>query len=209
MAQEREPEESPVDDPKPSRVTDRYWLNAKRNVGSYPPHSERGGKWLIFVSPAQVDEVWAKIKAATEQGLLGSSAKVATAIPNPNVTNAYKVICVYTYDWADDEDVRRVRQRLRDLGITAKIPYKADADTMAGRDTTSTGGPCGRYCTGAVSSVGTDVGRPHRTRGNRGGSSARPSSWPPVTPRPRMCRSVRPPTDFVSWRIPWPGAAGP
>lgn len=65
---------------------------------------------------------------------LGSSAKVAAARPNPNPTNSdTKVICVYTYDWTDKEDVQRVRQELRQLGITSKIPYKADVDTYAGR----------------------------------------------------------------------------
>jgi hypothetical protein len=119
---------------KPSEVTDVYWLYAKRKSGVYPEHAERGGKWLIFVPEQQIDEVWEKIALATEQGLLGGSAKVATAKPNPNAVDPNKrVICVYTYDWADEEDVRRVRQALRELGITWRIPYKADEDTYAGR----------------------------------------------------------------------------
>jgi len=78
--------------------------------------------------------VWAKIKKATEEGKLGDSAKVATAKPNPNATNqATKVICVYTYDWTDEKDVKRVREELRILGITNKIPYKADEDTLSGK----------------------------------------------------------------------------
>jgi len=44
-----------------------------------------------------------------------------------------RVICVYTYDWADEVDVRRIREELRRLGITWKIPYKADEDTIKGR----------------------------------------------------------------------------
>jgi len=43
------------------------------------------------------------------------------------------VICVYTYDWTDKEDVKRIRQELRDLGITRKIPYKADRETLSGK----------------------------------------------------------------------------
>ena len=42
------------------------------------------------------------------------------------------VICVYTYDYQDEEDVMRVRQVLKDLGIQREIIYKADADTRAG-----------------------------------------------------------------------------
>jgi hypothetical protein len=121
-------------DPKPSEVTDRYWLHAERKTGSYPAATENCGKWLVFVPVAQIDEVWAKIELATEEGRLGSSVKVATARPNPNATNPdTKVICVYTYDWTDEADVKRIRQQLRELGITSKIPYKADQDTYAGK----------------------------------------------------------------------------
>ncbi len=78
--------------------------------------------------------MWGKIKKATEEGKLSSSAKVATAKPNPNATNPeIKVICVYTYDWTDEDDVRRIREELRKLGIINKIPYKADEDTLSGK----------------------------------------------------------------------------
>lgn len=121
-------------DPKPSEVTDEYWLSTARQVGSYPSHTARGGKWLVFVPVAQIDEVWATIKAATEAGKLGRSAKVATARPNPNEASPGKrVICVYTYDWTDRDDVTRIRQALNELGVTWKIPYKADQDTRSGR----------------------------------------------------------------------------
>ena len=61
-------------------------------------------------------------------------SKVATAKDNPNAANSNtKVICVYTYDWTDEEDVMRIRQELRQLGITRKIPYKADEDTESGK----------------------------------------------------------------------------
>jgi hypothetical protein len=117
---------------KPSEVTAAFWLYAERKTGTYPAATENNGKWLVFALVSQIDEVWAKIKLATEEGRLGCSAKVATARPNPNATNPdSKVICVYTYDWTDEEDVKRIRQELRQLGITSKIPYKADADTYA------------------------------------------------------------------------------
>jgi hypothetical protein len=121
-------------DKKPSEVMCTYWLHAERKSGTYPEATENCGKWLVFVPALQIDEVWANIKLATEEGRLGSSAKVATARPNPNATDPdTKVICVYTYDWTDEEDVRQIRQELRQLGITSKIPYKADEDTYAGK----------------------------------------------------------------------------
>ena len=117
---------------RPSEVTDVAWVFAKRKFGTYPPHTENAGKWLIFVSIAHLDEVWAKIKTATEQGLLGESAKAATARTNPNAANsATKVICVYSYDWTDEMDVKRIREELRKLGIVSKIPYKTQEDSYA------------------------------------------------------------------------------
>ena len=121
-------------EPRPSQVKHEYWLYANRKRGDYPKATVNSGKWLIFAPISQIDEVWTRIKHATEDGRLGDSAKVATAKPNPNASDpVMKVICVYTYDWTDEADVRRVRQELRALGITSKIPYKADSDTNAGR----------------------------------------------------------------------------
>jgi len=123
-----------IDHRNPSEVTDAYWLRAERKSGRYPKYTERSGKWLIFVPIAAIDEVWKKIKVATEKGLLGGASKVATARPSPNATSPKtKVICVYTYDWSDEKDVKRIREELRTLGINAKIPYKADDDTLAGK----------------------------------------------------------------------------
>jgi hypothetical protein len=94
----------------------------------------RSGKWLIFVPLDELDDAWAKIKKATEEGLLGDSSKSATALPNPNaVAPTKQVICVYTYDSEDREDVMRVRQALRDLGFTRPIPYKTDKATLERR----------------------------------------------------------------------------
>jgi hypothetical protein len=76
----------------------------------------------------------AKIKAATARGLLGSGAKVATMKQNPNAASPdTRVICVYTYDVGDASDCSRIREALRQLGATWKIPYKTDADTVAGK----------------------------------------------------------------------------
>lgn len=119
---------------KPSTVTDAYWIYAYRQKGDYPQRSHDSGKWLVFVPEKEVDEVWEKIRSATQEGKLGQASKVATAKDNPlagGSTN--KVICVYTYDWTDKEDVMRIREELRQLGITNKIPYKADEDTLSGK----------------------------------------------------------------------------
>ncbi|MBI5243625.1 MAG: DUF1917 domain-containing protein [Elusimicrobia bacterium] len=118
----------------PSQSTDAYWVFAERKTGQYPEATDRSGKWLIFVPLGKIDVVWERIKQATEEGKLGGSAKVATARPNPNAADpTKKVICVYSYDWKDREDIMRIRAELRALGIAWQIPYKADADTDAGK----------------------------------------------------------------------------
>lgn len=89
---------------------------------------------MLFIHIDEVDGWWHKLKVATESGMLGGSAKVATMKPNPNAASPdTKVVCIYTYDLDDVADCTRVRQALRDLGVTWRIPYKTDADTYAGR----------------------------------------------------------------------------
>jgi hypothetical protein len=80
----------------PSQILDDYWVSARARKNRVP-FTERSGKWLIFVPLDEVDDAWAKIKKATEAGLLGNSSKAATALSNPNAADPTKrVICVYT-----------------------------------------------------------------------------------------------------------------
>jgi hypothetical protein len=67
------------------------------------------------------------VKQATEAGLLGGGAKVGWFY------GTSYVVCVYTYDGDDEQDVMRVREALRTLGLTRRIAYKLDEDTLAGR----------------------------------------------------------------------------
>lgn len=122
------------EDIKPSKETNDYWIYAEREKGGYPEPTFRSGKWLIFVDVKDVDEVWDKVRNATVEGSLGSGSKVATAKSNPNAIDPNKrVICVYTYDSADFKDVKRIREELRRLGITNRIPYKEDSKTLSGK----------------------------------------------------------------------------
>lgn len=119
---------------RPSEVTDRFWLFAYSRQTDYPAMTDRSGKWLLFVPVGEVDQVWAIVRSAVEDGRLGALAKVATARPSPlAMDQGVKVICVYTYDWTDEPDVMRVREELRRLGFNQKLSYKADQDTISGR----------------------------------------------------------------------------
>lgn len=114
----------------PSKVTNVTWLYAYSKTIDYPLSGKNGGKWLIFVDIWTVDRIWNIIKKATEDGLLGDSSKVSTAKHSELASDSKKVICVYTYDWRDEDDAMRIREALRELGIKNKIPYKTNEDTL-------------------------------------------------------------------------------
>ncbi|XP_020916944.2 uncharacterized protein LOC110254307 [Exaiptasia diaphana] len=84
------------------------------------------GKWLVFAPSSKIDKIWFTIAEAVVDGKLGFSAKVSTK----NDEEAKHVICVYTEDFTDEEDVRRVEKALRRLNINDFLQYKADIYTL-------------------------------------------------------------------------------
>ncbi len=117
----------------PTKTTQMYWIVLDA-PGSAPEaiEDENAGKWLIFQEPDVVDAAWKKVRDATINHELGISAKVSTAKPNPDSRDNRKVIYVYTRDWADEADVMRVREKLRELGFVDRIGYKRNIETFAG-----------------------------------------------------------------------------
>ncbi|KAI7112785.1 hypothetical protein KC352_g35264, partial [Hortaea werneckii] len=90
------------------------------------------GKWMLFPSPDNLPRTWRLVAEATAAGKLGPTTKVATH--DPSSTKPERVICVYTFDFSDIKDVRRVLHELAELGLCGPrdqrgIFYKADAWT--------------------------------------------------------------------------------
>lgn len=87
------------------------------------------GKWMLFPSADWVDSTWKSVVAAMDEGKLGTTAKVAT---NDGSGNA-RLICVYTDDFGDTEDVKRVLRGLAEKELvdaeSRPIYYKCDAYT--------------------------------------------------------------------------------
>jgi len=134
--------------PLPTQVYDDYWIRVERvDPYNYPQPTERNGKWMIYAHINEVDQVWITISSAVIGGLVGSSAKVATMKPNPNATKPeHKVICIYTYDSEDRDDVVRILTSLReDLGILHKAFYKEDNATRSRIYSFNTKGPVSKY----------------------------------------------------------------
>lgn len=114
------------------------WIYAfrGRRREDYPKKIEQQGKWLVFVPTDEVNKLWRKIKRAVELGHLGRIAKVTPirrAKIDERTNRQCHIICVYTYDWTDKEDVMRIREELRNLGLTQILPYKTDGDTQEGK----------------------------------------------------------------------------
>lgn len=103
---------------------------------------------MLFPAPEDVNRVWRLVAEAVVDGRLGDTAKVAPADPpNPFVAAPKKqsshLICVYTKDFSDLEDVKRVLEELIELGLAPRnaadraIYYKADAYTYLGLDSSN------------------------------------------------------------------------
>jgi hypothetical protein len=123
----------------PSKATAAPWIYAEgKGEGCYEDGQTYVGKWLVFVPYESVDEVWERIRKATEKGRLGISGKVSTSRPGGYKSTEH-VICVYTYDFRDKANVGEALKGLREIGITGRLYYKTDQATLGG--VYSKGGP--------------------------------------------------------------------
>lgn len=116
--------------------TDREWLE-RSIVDLAKSKGMMNGKWMLFPFLDMVDEIWRKVAKATMEGTLGCAAKVAA----DDGSGSQRPICIYTKDFTDEEDVRRVLKKIQDLQLVKSeqgIYYKCDAYTylniMSGND---------------------------------------------------------------------------
>ncbi|KAL8870015.1 MAG: hypothetical protein Q9174_003841 [Haloplaca sp. 1 TL-2023] len=93
-------------------------------------YQHTSGKWMLFPYPDDVNACWATVAHATVNRELGIAAKVAPDAGEGD--RGQRLICIYTKDFSDLDDVKRVLERLAELGMVKKgrdIYYKADALT--------------------------------------------------------------------------------
>jgi Domain of unknown function (DUF1917) len=88
---------------------------------------------MLFVDELNIAVVWSSICRATADNLLGIGAKVAANSED----GAVRLICVYTKDFNDKQDVKRVVVELNRLNLLPtdkkrSIYYKCDAYTLLG-----------------------------------------------------------------------------
>ena len=100
----------------PSSMNAVYWIESKPLIAGLPITS-RAGEWLIETTAAEVDDLWAKIRQATEEGRLGYKSKVSTSPAKGQAHTAARLIVVRTYDAEDGTDVARVEAALRQMDM--------------------------------------------------------------------------------------------
>ncbi|AEW98191.1 MULTISPECIES: putative phosphothreonine lyase domain-containing protein [Streptomycetaceae] len=106
--------------PKSLGWTDRVLAPERLDEGLDEFGNRVTGKWM----PKGIDqELWERIRGATIDGYLGTQSKVLK-----DFTRA----CVYTRDYRDLDDLRRILTVLRELGVHGWIDYKRDCDTARG-----------------------------------------------------------------------------
>ncbi|CAD6564689.1 MAG: hypothetical protein ASARMPREDX12_002405 [Alectoria sarmentosa] len=117
-------------------------LRKQMEADLYAAAKEKGctsGKWMLFPTADDVNRFWSLVATATATGELGHAAKVATNDGSGNVRP--RLICIYTEDFSDKEDVKRVLDRLVGMGLVNRkgpmgeargIYYKADVFTYLG-----------------------------------------------------------------------------
>ncbi len=100
------------------------------------------GKWMLFPNDNDVDWAWSVVARGVWEGKLGISAKVATApvgaaaAVDEAVEGArdreQRLICVYTYDFSDKNDVKRVLLGLKQLGLLNSDNYSEGTRASSG-----------------------------------------------------------------------------
>lgn len=104
------------------------WLQKAGKSVTYFSSDDSSGKWCIVLNESEVDQAWEKIKKACDNDLF-VLCKVSTRMQLENSDRKTYLICVYTTDWKNTEDVYAKRKVLSDLGFTTPLKYKKDSQT--------------------------------------------------------------------------------
>lgn len=105
---------------------------------------ERNGKWMLWPTGEEAVAVWRTICKLTKQGKLGVQAKIDCC--KGRELAGERLICVYTEDSDDLEDLQRVVDQLREsLDPRHRLIYKEDRMTSAGGYKSTTDRPVSKW----------------------------------------------------------------
>ncbi|RDW68020.1 hypothetical protein BP6252_09416 [Coleophoma cylindrospora] len=118
-----------------TRATNKYREETVRKIHELAAETKTTtGKWMLFVDPEDVNAVWRVVAKAVADNELGAMAKVAPA--DSEKTREARLICIYTYNFQDKEDVEKILRKMKSLGLIETkgkpIYYKCDAYTLLG-----------------------------------------------------------------------------
>jgi hypothetical protein len=109
-------------------VCTEHWLQFIKPNDNIYRNSIYTGKWMLFISDLnEHDRQWPILKQAINDGRLGISMKASTSIS----TKEDGLTCIYTRDFRDIDDVKRILISLRNIGFHQHVAYKADEQTHA------------------------------------------------------------------------------
>ncbi|KAK3496581.1 hypothetical protein B0T13DRAFT_472063 [Neurospora crassa] len=90
----------------------------------------RAGKWLLYIPPDRVEEVWRKIATATVKNELGSEAGLRRGGMTSRPQLEGGLVKVYSRDFRDKAEAARLLEKLEKLGAldpNKEYYYKSDA----------------------------------------------------------------------------------
>ena len=76
---------------------------------------------MLFVWPEDINRVWRLVVDGVINNRLGPTAKVAPDDGKPGD----RLICIYTKDFRDKTDIRRVLQELVSMGVSKRTTERA------------------------------------------------------------------------------------
>ena len=110
---------------KTNFVENVFKVARKNNVSS--------GKWMLFVEEKYVDYIWKIVSENTVNGNLGCSAKVSA---KESLMEGEKyLICIYGKEFWDKENIIRILNKIKSLGLYVRCAFKPDCWTYMGVNT--------------------------------------------------------------------------
>lgn len=108
---------------KPTGIIDRLWVYAESPIVN---NDDIYGSWVINLSSGEVNGWWDVIKKRTEEGSLGYTAKCST---KRNISPKYKISEYEVHVYTEQQNIGEIREKIRDLGVTWRIPYRTHEAT--------------------------------------------------------------------------------
>lgn len=103
-------------------INENHWLTQENE--KHRQRLEKMGCWLIYGKSEQLKLTWKKIQRHTSLGKLGVESRINVV---KGREEADCVISIYTADYTDEAEVKKVREKLKELGFTEPLQYQTNS----------------------------------------------------------------------------------